>query len=111
MFAIQDVKPDAPLLNLLCVNGTTKLPGTGAHDLLKAYNPDIDYKRLENAQKRAVLRPLVDEVYKFKDWRLEYPLVQFRPQIQRYILSMSTDDSTPSLTKFFASQSPAHFRP
>ena len=34
-----------------------------------------------------------------------------RSQVQRYILSMSTDDSTPSLTKFFASQSPAHFRP
>src|ERR1700682_3517578 len=32
-------------------------------------------------------------------------------RVQRYILSMSTDDSTPSLTKFFASQSPAHFRP
>src|ERR1700733_10094836 len=36
---------------------------------------------------------------------------QSRPQLQRYILLMSTDDSTPSLTKFFASQSPAHFRP
>ena len=33
------------------------------------------------------------------------------PQVQRYILSTSTDDSTPSLTKFFASQLPAHFRP
>jgi hypothetical protein len=32
-------------------------------------------------------------------------------RIQRYILSISTDDSTPSLEKFFASQSPAHFRP
>src|SRR3977135_1250356 len=32
-------------------------------------------------------------------------------RIQRYTLSISTDDSTPSLAKFFASQSPAHFRP
>ncbi|BAR58914.1 hypothetical protein NK6_5757 [Bradyrhizobium diazoefficiens] len=68
MFAIQDVEPDAPLLNLLCVNGTTKLPGTGAHDFLKAYNPDINYKRLKNARKRSVLRPFVDEVYEFKGW-------------------------------------------
>jgi hypothetical protein len=32
-------------------------------------------------------------------------------EIQRYILSTSIDDSTPSLAKFFASHSPAHFRP
>src|SRR5260370_36812176 len=68
MYRIQDVAPTAPLLNLLCVNGVTKLPGSGAHDFIKAYNSLVDYNNLTNAQKTKVLRPFMDEVYKFKGW-------------------------------------------
>src|ERR1700744_1419083 len=68
MYRIQDVEPAAPLLNLLCVNGVTKLPGSGAHGFIKAYNSRVDYNRLTKAEKREMLRPLMDEVYKFGGW-------------------------------------------
>jgi hypothetical protein len=46
-----DAETAETLVNALCVNGTTKLPGDGAHEFIKWYNPEIDYKNLSVSKK------------------------------------------------------------
>jgi hypothetical protein len=68
MDKIHDIDQTAPPLNALCVNGTTKLPGDGAHEWIKSYNQKIDYKHLSKPKKREVLLPVYEDVFKFKKW-------------------------------------------
>ena len=68
MNKIHETDPKAPPLNALCVNGVTSLPGDGAHDWIKSYNPKIDYRKLSKAKKREVLFPVNEDVFKFKKW-------------------------------------------
>jgi hypothetical protein len=68
MDAIYDIAPKVPPLNALCVNGTTKLPGDGAHEFIKWYDPKVDYKNLSVSEKREVLLPVYEDIFKFKGW-------------------------------------------
>lgn len=70
MDEIYEIAPKAPPLNALCVNGTTKLPGEGAHGYIKWYNPKIDYKNLSASRKREALLPVYEDIFKYKEWPL-----------------------------------------
>jgi hypothetical protein len=68
MNKIHEIDATAPPLNALCVNATTKLPGDGAHEWIKLYNRQIDYKNLSKPEKREALLPVYEDVFKFKEW-------------------------------------------
>jgi hypothetical protein len=89
MEEIYEVAPKVPPLNILCVNGTTKLPGEGAHEFIKWYNPKIDYKNLTTSRKREALLPVYEDVFKFKEW----------PLIARRTFNIGVPKQSPQLEK------------
>ncbi|MFB6418564.1 hypothetical protein [Bradyrhizobium tunisiense] len=68
MDEILQVEPKAPPLNALCVNKATRLPGDGAHAYIKWHDPSIDYKNLTPSEKREVLLPVYEDIFKFEGW-------------------------------------------
>lgn len=68
MDRIIEVDAEAPPINALVVNKITKLPGHGATWYVERFLPNVKYKALSKAEKRAVLQPVHDAIYSFEDW-------------------------------------------
>ena len=74
--------PDAPLLNVLLVQSTTGLPGSGAVGYLKRRYPNIPWLRKVGADKGARWRDLIEKeaarVYGYAHWDEVYRLAYSR---------------------------------
>jgi len=87
MDEILEVEPKTPPLNALCVNKATRLPGDGAHAYLKWHDPSIDYKNLTPSEKREILLPVYEDIFKFKGW----------PRIARKVFGITLAKPSPSV--------------
>lgn len=84
MDRVYEVSPKAPPINVLCVKGGTKLPGSGAAWYIKRYLPKVNYKKLTDQQKREVLLPVYNDIFAFKEW----------PRIARKAFNVSVTNKT-----------------
>ena len=83
MNAILDHVPDVPLLNVLLVNSSTGLPGSGAVGFLATRYPNRRWLRRDDAHKDRRWRRLIEDeaaqVYAYTRWNEVYGLVYNRP--------------------------------
>jgi hypothetical protein len=68
MKRILEVAPDAPPINTLVIDKSTRLPGDGASDFVANYVLGTRYEKLSNQKKREVLLPVFDEIFSYSDW-------------------------------------------
>ncbi len=82
MNAILERVPDAPLLNVLLVQSSTGLPGSGAVGYLAARYPDLRWLRRDGVHNDTRWRGLVEDeaarVYGYDRWQEVYRLVYDR---------------------------------
>lgn len=83
MNAILEHVPDAPLLNVLLVNSSTALPGSGAVSFMATRYPSRRWLRKDDAHKDRRWRELIEDeaaqVYAYTRWKKVYRLVYDSP--------------------------------
>jgi hypothetical protein len=68
MNRILEVAPTAPPINTLVVRAGTNLPSTGADAYVERYL-NVEYSKLDDAQKREIINRIHESVWDFPRWR------------------------------------------